>query len=388
MFTALSVTIAIGVMAFIPQPVEPEAVLESLQVAGTEMDVLPSNPEQLKARSPTDERRTSLIPIRTELPVVTYDSENNGGEQRRVSLPPGRNTSLLAVNSSHSEAIAQEPPHVWLGFQGTNPRYSNGNLMRGETMSTRDAPPGGSTGRIGSAPQRHGANSFSQKFSSYSPTSRVPIPSRASMIRRAVGGDNTPAAKVRPNQTSTFPKLLHDTSSPIPLRNSPSLVTMPRDRTPEYMPTVFNNNSVVTPAWDDSPPTYRDHAQTTTPNVYSLHPAPANVRPIEVEPTPYALLPSVPYPVVARSKDPSAFWGPKDISSENNASFATGGPNAPLMRSVSQPRRIVQHSGAGAAHHVKMPTINEVPFVRRGNDGQVTDQTQWWGLVTGAATNP
>lgn len=385
MLTALCVTIAIGVMAFIPQPVEPEAVLESLQLAGTEMDVLPSNPDPLKARSPTDERRTSLTRILTELPVVTYNSENNGGVQRGVSLPPGRNTSPLAVNSSHREAIPLEPPHVWLGLQGRNPRYSNGKLMRSGTMSTRDAPPGGSTS-IGSVPQRHGADTFSQKFSSYSPTSRVPIPSRASMIRRAVGGNNTPATKVRPNQNSTFPKLLHDTSSPIPLRNSPSLVTMPHDRIPEYMPTVFNNNSVVTPPWDDLPPTYRDHAQTTTPNVYSLHPAPANVRPTEVEPTPYALLPSVPYPVSARSKDPSASWGPKDISSENNASFATGGPNAPLMRSVSQPRRVVQHSGAGTAHHVKMPPIDEVPFVRRGNDGQVTDQTQWWGLVTSAAT--
>ena len=380
-------------MAFIPHPVEPdsEAVLESLQVVGTEMDALPSNPDQLKARSPTDERRTSLTFIRTELPVVTYSSEDNRGEQRQrgVSLPPGRNTSPLAVNSSHREAITQEPPHVWLGFQGRNPGYSNGNLMRSGTMSTRDAPSGGSTG-IGSVPQRHGANSFSQKFSSYSPTPRVPIPSPASMIRRAVGGNNALAAKVRPNQNSTFPKLLRDTSSesPIPLRNSPSLVTMPRDRTPEYMPTVFNNNSAVTPPWNDSPPTYRDHAQTTTPNVYSLHPAPASVRPIEVEPTPYALLPSVPDPVVARSKDPSAFWGPKDISSENNASFATGGPNAPLMRSVSRPRRIVQHSGAGATHHVKMPPINEVPFVRRGSDGQVTDQTQWWSLVAGAAARP
>jgi hypothetical protein len=348
------------------------------------MDDLPSSPERLKARN--DEWRTSLTPIRTGPPVVTYNNGNNGGELPRVSLPPDRNT--FPVNSSHGEIITLEPAHLWHGSRGINPRHSDGNRMRGGTMSTRNALPGGSTS-IGSVPQR--ADSFSQKFSSYSPTSRVPLSSRASMIRPAVAGESTPAAKVRPNRTSTFPELLHNTSSPIPLRNSPSLTTMPRNRTTEYMPTVSSNNSVVTPPWDDSPPTYSDHARTTTPNVYSSHYAhSALVHPIVVEPTPYALLPSVPTPVVARFQDRSAFWDPKDISSGSNASFATGGSNTPHMRSagVSQPRRTVQHSGTGTAHRVNMPPVKEVHFVRRGSDGQVPDQTQWWGLVRSAATKP
>jgi hypothetical protein len=341
MLTALCSAIALGVMAFIPRPAEPEAALESLPLAGTEQDVLPSNPDWFKAGSPTDERRTSLSPspIGTGLPVVTY---SNGGE-----LP------------------------------GESDRNTSPN-----------APGGGSTS-IGSVPQH--ADPFCRKFFSYSPTSRVPIYSRAPMVRPAVERKNIPVAKVRPNRTSTFPKPLHNASSPTPLRNSPSLVTIPHGRATEYPPTVFSvlsNNSVLTSPWYDPPPTYPDPARTTTPNEYSLHSAPANVLSIEVEPTPYALLPSVPTPDVARFQDPSAFWGPKDTSSGNNASFATGGSNAPLMRSVSQPRRTVQRSGVGTAHHASMPPVKEVPFLRRGSDGEVLDQTQWWGLVRSAATKP
>jgi hypothetical protein len=205
------------------------------------------------------------------------------------------------------------------------------------------------------------------------------------MIGPTVGGQNTPAAKIKPNRSSTFPKPLHGASPPIPLR------TMTRDHATGYTPTVFpvlSNNSVPTPPWGDSPPAYPDDARTTMPNVYSFHSPSPNVLPIEVQPAQYTLLPSAPNPDVARLQDLSAFWGPKDISSGNNASFATVGSNAPLMRSVSQPRRAVQRSGVSTAHRASMPPVPEVPFLRKGSDGQVLDQTQWWGLVKSAATKP
>ncbi|KAF8503510.1 hypothetical protein F5888DRAFT_998390 [Russula emetica] len=366
-------------MALIPRPVEPEAALESLPLTRTEEGDLTSNSDLLKAGSLTNERRTSPSPIYTGLPVVTY---NNGGELPGESLSPDRNTSL--VNSIHREIITPpEPPHLWQGFRSKNSRHGNENRTRAGTISTRNTP-GGSTS-IGSVSER--ADPFRRNFLSYSPTSRVPIHSRASMIRPAVGRKNTPAAaKVRPNRTPTFPKPLHIAQSPIPLRNSPFPVTVPRDRVTEYSPTVFSvlsNDSILTPPWDDSQPTYPDHARTTTYNARSLHS-------IEEEPTPYALLPSVPSPRVARFQDLSAFWGPKDISSGNNASFATGGSNAPLIHSVSQPRRIVQRSGVpvGTAHRASMHPVKDVPLSRRGSDGQELDQTQWWGLVRSAATKP
>jgi hypothetical protein len=350
MLTALCFAIALGVMAFIPRPVEPDAALESLPLEGTEEDVLPLNPDWFKAGSPMDEWQTFLSPIGTELPVVTY---NNAGELQGES---DRNTS--PVSSIHQRIITLEPPHLWHGFQSKNSKHSNENRTRDGTTSTRNALGGSS---IGSVPQH--ADSFCRKFFSYSPTSRVPIHSRASMTRPAVGGKNTPAAKVSPNRTSTFPKLLHDASSPIPLRNSPPVVTMTRNRNPatKYPPTVFpvSNNTVLTPPWGDSPPTYPDHARTTTPNVYSFHSAPANVLSIEVQPTPYTLLPSVPTLDVARFQSLSAFWGPKDISSGNNAA---GGSNAPPMRSVSQPRKPVQRPGVSTAHRVSMPPIEEIPL--------------------------
>jgi len=204
-------------------------------------------------------------------------------------------------------------------------------------------------------------------------------------------------------------------------RNSPSLrvVTMPRDCATEHAQTVFSvhsNNSVLTSPWDDSPPTY-NHARTTTPDVFDLPPpvttphdlateytptlysafshylAPTspedysqteetypdhartmtpNVDPsysalasghcdsIEVGPTPYVLHPSVPTPVVARFQDLSAYWGPKDISSGNDALFAAGRSSAPPFR------RTVQRHGLGEG----------------------MDRTQWWGLVRSAATKP
>jgi hypothetical protein len=385
MSTALCFAIALGVMAFIPRPVDPEAALESLPLAWTEGDVLPSNPDWLKAGSPTNERRRTSLPlIRTGLPVVTY---NNGGELPGESSSPDRNAP--PVNSIRRDVIPLEPPHLWQGFESKNSRHSNENRTRGGTMSTRNAP--GGSASIGSVPRR--TDSFSQKYFSYSPTSRrVPIHSRAPVIRPAERGKNTPAAKVWPNQASTFPKLRQDALPPTPLRNPPSLGIMPRDRATEYPPRVFSalsNNSVLTPPWDDSQPTYPDHAQTTTPDVYSFHPVPENVHSVVVEPPPHGLLPSVPTPRVERFEDLSAFWGPNDTSAGNNASFAAGGSNAPLVRSVPQPRRTAQRLGEGTAHHAGIiPPVKKVRFLRRSSDGQVLDQTQWWELVRGAASKP
>jgi hypothetical protein len=384
MFTALCFAIALGVMAFIPRPVDPEAALEFLPLARTEGNVLPSNHDWLKAGSPTNERRrTSLPPIRTGLPVVTY---NNGGELPESSSPD-RNTP--PVNSIRREVIPLQPPHLWQGFESKNSTQSNKNRTRGETIPTRNAP-GGSTS-IGSVPHR--ADSFGQKYSSYSPTSRrVPIHPRAPMSRPAEGGKNTHAAKVWPNRASTFPKPRQDALPPIPLRNSRSLKIMPHDRATEYPPRVFSapsDNSVLPPPWDDSQPTYPDHARTTTPDVYSFLPAPQNVHTVVVEPPPYGLLPSVPSPRVERFEDPSVFWGPSDTSSGNNAPFATGGSNAPLVSRVSQARRTAQLPGEGTVHYAGMlPPVRKVRFLRRSSDGQVLDQTQWWGLVRGAASKP
>jgi hypothetical protein len=389
MLTALCFAIALGVMAFIPRPVDPEAALESLPLARTR---LPSNPDLFKAGSPTDERRAPLSPIRTGLPVVTYNNAGNAGELSGESLSPDCNTSQ--ANIINREAITPEPPHLWQGFPSKHSSHGNEDRTRGGTISTRNAPGGFGGSTSGSVPQR--ADSFGQKYLSYSPTSsRVPVRSRASMIRPAVGGKSTPAAKFRPNRIS-IPKPRHDALPPIPLRNPPSLVTMPRDHAIEYprAPRVFpalSNNSALIPPWDDSQPTSPEQALITTPDVYSFHPAPENVHSVMVEPPPYVLLPSVSTPRVERFQDLSAFWGPsspRDTSAGNNASFVAGGSNAPPVRSASQPRRTVQRPGEGTTHHAGNPPVKKVRFSRRSSDEQVLDQTQWWGLVRGAATKP
>lgn len=255
--TTLCTAIALGVMAFIPRLVEPEATLESLPLAGTKEDVfLPSSPDWSKdGGSLTGERRTSPPPFSTGLPVITY---NNG-----VELPGESNHHTSLVNSVHREIITPEPPYLWHGSQSKNSRPGNENRTRGGTISTRNAPGGSS---IGSAPQH--ADSFSRKFLSYSPTSQVPIYSRSPTIGPALGGQNIPSAKIKPNRTTALPKPLHDASPPIALR------TMARDHATENSPTVFpvlSNNPVPTSPWGDSPPTHPDHARTTMPNVYSSH---------------------------------------------------------------------------------------------------------------------
>lgn len=387
MLTVLCFSIALGVMAFIPRPVDPEARLESLPLEWTKGDVLPSNPDRLKAGSPSDERRRPpLPPVRIGLPVVTY---NNGGELPGESSSPDRNTPPL--NNIRREAIPLEPPPIWQGFESKNSRHGNESRTRGGTISTRNAP-GGSTS-IGSVP--HGTDSFTQKYSSYSPvSSRVPIHPRAPMIRPAEGGNtrNTPAARVWPNRVSTFPKLRQVALPPIPLRDSPSLDTIPRDRATEYPPRVFSalsNTSVLALPRDDSQPTYPDPARTTTLEAYSFHPASENVHSVVVDPPPYVLLPSVPTPRVERFEDLGSFWGPNDTSAGNNASSATGGSDAPMARSVSPPRGTAQGQGEGTAHHAGViPPVKRVRFVRRSSDDQVLDQTQWWDLVRGAASKP
>ena len=189
----LCFAIALGVMAFIPQPVE--------SLPGAEEDGLPSNPDCFRASSPTaDEQRTFLSSI--ELPEslsrdrntcpansvhrVTIpwpveslqgteddDSTLNPGwfkvgsptaderrtflsstrtglvihdnELREESLSSDRNTS--PVNSIHSTL---EPPHFWQNFEARNSRHSNETGSESGTLSMRNTSRGGTSTDSGS----------------------------------------------------------------------------------------------------------------------------------------------------------------------------------------------------------------------------------------------
>ena len=94
MFTALCFAIGLVVMAFTLPPVEPEVMVVSFPLAGTEEDDSPSRANRFKASSPTaaDVWQTSLSSTRSGL--VTYDNE-----LQEESLSPDRNAS--PVNSIH-----------------------------------------------------------------------------------------------------------------------------------------------------------------------------------------------------------------------------------------------------------------------------------------------
>ena len=370
----LCFAIALGVMAFIPRPVEflPE----------TEEDDAPLTPASFKAGSPSDEHHTiSFYSIDSRTGLVTY---NNRGELSEASLSPDWDSS--PVNGAHRETITVEPPRLWWqNFQRPNLRHSN-DTTYGGVMSMRNAPKEGAS--VVSGPQRVDSV-YRNPFSDPSPP-LVPT-SQASKIRPGVG-ESSSIAEDRPNLSSAFSELKHDGLSPVSPPNSPLPVTTPRDRATEYTPTLYSTRShysVRASSGDHSlqDQTYPDSARTATPRVCSFHSSAASVHSMWVE-SPLVLPPLVLTPDVARFRGISSLLGPKISPSGSNASFAAKGPFVPLSLKVSEPSRTVQHNGELSGHRPYISPIQETPFVRRGSDEQVLDQTQWWRLVLNAAAKP
>jgi hypothetical protein len=369
----LCFAIALGVVAFIPRPVE--SLLE------TEEDDAPLTPASFKAGSPSDELRTvSFYSIDSRTGLVSY---NNGGELSEASLSPDWDSS--PVKGAHRETITVGPPHLWQSFQRPNLRHSNDPSTCGGVMSMRNAPR--ERASVVSGPQRVDSV-YRNPFYDPSP-SPVPTYSPASKIRPGVGGENS-TAEDRPSPSSAFSELKHDALSPISLPNSPLPVTTPSGPATEYMPALYftlSQYSTRASSGDHSQleQTYPDSARTATPRVHSFHSSAASVHSMWAESTPLVIPPLVLAPDIARFRGFSSILDRKDSPSGNNASFAARGSVAPLNLKVSEPSRTVQYHGELSGHHSSIPPIKESPFARRGSDGQVLDETQWWRLVLNAA---
>lgn len=360
-------------MAFIPRPVE--------SLPENEEDDAPLTPASFKAGSPSDEQRTiSFYSIDSRTGLVTY---NNTGELPEASLSPDWDS-----NDAHREIITVGPPLLYQGFQRPNLRHSNDTSTYGGVMSMRNVPREG-TGVV-SGPQR-GHSIYRNPFSDPSPPP-VPTSSRASKIRPGVGENSSIAD--RPNLSTIFSELEHDALSPVSFPDSPLPVTTPRDRATEYTPKLYSTLSQCSVrasfGSDDGSQRERtspDSSRTATPRVHSFHSSAASVHSMWVE-SPLVLPPVVFTPDIARFRGISSLLGPKDSPSGNNASFAARGSIAPLNLKVSEPSRTMQHHGELSGHQPYIPPIEETPFARRGSDGQVLDQTQWWRLVLNAAAKP
>jgi len=168
-------------------------------------------------------------------------------------------------------------------------------------------------------------------------------------------------------------------------------VTTPRDRAAEYTPTLYSilSHYSVPGSGDHSQreeQTHPDSPRTARPSVYSFHSSAASVHSVWEESTPHVPPPPVLALDIARFRGPGSFLGPKNPSLGNHASFAARPSSVPLKRKVSEPSRTtVPHYGDHSAHRSYIPPVKASPFPRRGSDGQVLDQTQWWQLVLSAA---
>jgi hypothetical protein len=362
MLIVLCFVISLGVMAFIPRPVE------SLQ--GTEEVNAPLTPASFIA-SPADELRdSSFYSIDSRAGFITY---NNGGKSLDCAPSP--------VNSARGETITMGPPRLRHGFESPNLRHNNNAY--GGTMSMRNAPTEHT--RVIPGPRR--VDPFHHNPLGNRSPSPTSVYSRASTIRPGVGGKNSSIAEKRVNQSSAFPGLKRDALSPITLHGSPPPVTTPRDLATEYTPTLYSvANDYLVPAspgdHSQREQTYPDRARRATPSMYTFHSSAASVHPMWVEPTPH--IPPLPVltPDIELFRGSSPYLGLKDPSSGNSAPFATSGSNAPLTPVLSKLHR---HYGTLRAHPSLAP-IKESSFSRRGND--VLDQTQWRQLVLNAAAKP
>ena len=347
-------------MALVPQPVE------SLQVT-EEVDVPPS-PASFKAGNPTDEA-ISFYSIDSRTGFVSY---NNGGNSPDCTPSP--------VNSARGDTVTMGPPRLWHGFESPNLGLGIDTYGGITGMSTRNAP----TEHTSTVPGLQRVDSFHHNPLGNTSPPPVSINSRAPMIGPGVGGKNPPIAGKRLNQSPAFPGLKHDALSPSSLHGSPPPVTIPRDLTTEYTPTLYSvlgHYSVPASPEDHSQrkKTYPDRTRTETPSIYTINSSAASVYSTWVEPKPHIPPPPVLNPDIAGS---SSYLGPKDSSPGNNAPSATSRSNAPLTPKLSEPRGTMQYYGALSAHQPYRPPVKE-----RSN-GQVLDQPQWRRLVLNAAAKP
>jgi len=354
--------IALGIMAFIPRPVE--------SLPGEE-DVPPS-PASFGTGSPTDEERhTSFYSIDSRTGLVTYKDQS---PLLDVALSP--DSDFTPISRAFQETITEGPPRHLQGSQNSPIlSLSHDDSTNDGTISRGDFP--GDRTSVGSGPQRVVLFQSDPFRDLTSPPSS--INSQASMIRTGVGGEISPLSEDRPGRT--LPS--------IPLRNPPTLVTTQRDRATEYTPSFYSihhhHHSLPTSFESDSKPepTSPDHLQAMTPSAYSFHSLAASVHSKWAEPTSHAMPPPALTPGVSRFREPFAFWGLTGLTYV--APFGAWGSKPGLVRKISEPTGTMQRFSGDA---VRQPTdlhVKESSFPRRGSDGQIWDRTQWERLVLRAA---
>jgi hypothetical protein len=202
MFTVFCFAIALGIMAFIPRPVE--------TLPGEKEDGMLPSPASFRAGSPTDEERPmSFYSIDSRTGLISY---NDQGVLPDGPLYPDRDTTL--VNGAPRGTITVGPPLLW--------------------DTPRD--------RAGVVSQPQGVDSFHRN------PFRDPTPPPASIhlqvARTGVGGENSSIFDDGPNLSSAFPGLIYGAPSTAIQRDRATEHTQP-DQARTTTPRAHSHHSMA-----------------------------------------------------------------------------------------------------------------------------------------------
>src|SRR6266702_1695616 len=345
MLTVLFFSIILGIMAFLPRPVES---------SGDED--FPPSPASFTSGSPFDGRPPSFHSFDPRMRQFPYDDKSEFLDE---SLSPAR--TLALVNGA-----PQEPPRLWQSFQTRN---STDDPIYAQTIITRTYSPMKPVGVDVKSGRQKTDSLYLNPFSAPS-TPPLPVYTPAS----ETGNESPSVSPSMPSQLPTVPELMYGARAD----------SMHHDRAAPYTPTIYTD-----PIAHSLPATFRgshqprhmypDPVQTAVPRVSSFHSSTASVHSKWAVSPSHVLPPPVLTPSVAHSNHPSGFFHLQDLPSTYHAQDTT------LKRNVSVPN--MNHGGGLARQSYTLP-VAESSLQRRGSDGQVVDQAQWRGVVLGAVAKP
>ncbi|KAH9063393.1 hypothetical protein EDB87DRAFT_179088 [Lactarius vividus] len=323
--TMLFFAVILGIMAFLPRPVEPNG------------EDFPPSPASFKAGSLYDGRPPSFHSFD---PRMGYDDKSTFPDE---PLSPAR--ALALANSA-----PQEPPRLW---QGSQTRNSTDDPIYAQTMIARTDSPMNPPG----ADVKKADSFYFNPFSSPSPPP-LPVYTPASET-----GNEPPSVPLTiPGRLPTVPELMYGARG----MTSDSL---PHDRAAPYtdpsasLPATFRGSH-------QPHHLYPEPVQTAMPRISSFHSSTASIH------SKWAMSPSHALPPPDFTSGAS---GLQDLPTLYHAQ------NTTLKRNASVPNATApNHSGSLARRSYILP-VSESSLQRRGSDGQVVDHAQWQRLVLGAA---
>lgn len=337
MLTVLCFSIILGIIAFLPRPVD--------SLSGSGEAEFPSSPASFKSGSPfSEERPPSFHSFDPDMGQSPYDKSEFPDEP----LSPTRTL-----------VVANRAPRLGKSFETQRLRNSTGDPMSSKMIITRADSPVKSASVDVKSRRRQPESLHLNLFSASSP------PSPPLYTSTSETSNETPSVSLSmPRRLPTVPKV---TYGPRAMTSSDS---MHRDRagpSAHSFPATLREDR-------QSRYLYPDLVQTATPGVYSFHSATGSVHSEWAAPSSHILPPPALTPGIAHS---SQLLRPTDHPSMYHAQ------NMSFKRNVSEPNTAVPNRGGGLGR--RSYTLPVMEFQRRGSEERVVDHAEWRRLVLRAA---